>query len=271
MPELPEVETTRRGIAPFVLGETIRDLVVRQTALRWPIPPDLPAIIRGRRVNAVERRAKYLLLRTDGGTLILHLGMSGSLRVCDPNLPPKTHDHADLVFGENLALRFHDPRRFGCLLWTTGDPLSHPLLADLGLEPFDARFTGQYLCRTAGHRRVAVKSLIMDQHLVVGVGNIYANEALFRAGIDPRRSVRRIALARYQRLSESIRTVLHEALQAGGTTLRDFVNEQGSPGYFQRTLAVYGRAGEPCRNCGASIHSTRLGQRSTFFCRHCQH
>jgi formamidopyrimidine-DNA glycosylase len=270
MPELPEVETTRRGVAPFVLGETIRDVVIRQFALRWPIPADLPGIVRGRQVDALERRAKYLLMRTDGGTLILHLGMSGSLRVCEPSLPPRMHDHADLIFGTSCALRFHDPRRFGCLLWTPDDPLVHPLLANLGLEPFDAGFTGEYLARNALHRRVAVKSLIMDQHLVVGVGNIYASEALFRAGIDPRRAAGRIALARYRRLAEAIRDVLREALEAGGTTLRDFVNERGSPGYFKQTLAVYGRAGDPCRSCGAPIVAARVGQRSSFFCRQCQ-
>lgn len=270
MPELPEVETTRRGIAPFILGHTIRELVVRNAALRWPIPPELPEAIRGRTVTALERRGKYLLLKTDGGTLILHLGMSGSLRICAPALPPQKHDHADLVFDDTTAVRFHDPRRFGCLLWTGADPMRHPLLAELGLEPLDREFDGVHLHRAARTRRVAVKHLIMDHHVVVGVGNIYASEALFRAGIDPRRGAHRIAAARYQRLAEMIRQVLEDALAAGGTTLRDFVNERGSPGYFQQTLGVYGRTGEPCRICGTPIATARLGQRSTFFCRTCQ-
>lgn len=270
MPELPEVETTRRGIAPFVVGQTIERLVVRQSRLRWPVPADLPQCVMGRMVERLDRRGKYLLLGVDGGTVIIHLGMSGSLRLCPPDQPPKKHDHVDLVFGADLALRFHDPRRFGCWLWSAGDPALHPLLSDLGLEPFDPQFSGDHLYEVARHRSSTVKALIMDHRVVVGVGNIYANEALFRAGIDPRRSVRRIAMARYRRLAEHIREVLHDALAAGGTTLRDFVNEQGSPGYFQQTLNVYGRAGEPCRRCAAPIRMLRLGQRSSFFCPRCQ-
>lgn len=270
MPELPEVETTRRGIAPFVVGRTIERLVVRQPRLRWPVPADLPHCVAGRVVDSLGRRGKYLLLGLDAGTVIIHLGMSGSLRLCAPDQPPKKHDHVDLVFDSDLALRFHDPRRFGCWLWSAGDPASHPLLSGLGPEPFDRQFTGDYLYDLARHRSSVVKALIMDHRVVVGVGNIYANEALFRAGIDPRRSVRRIAEVRYQRLAEQIREVLEDALAAGGTTLRDFVNEQGSPGYFQQTLKVYGRAGEPCRRCGEPIRMLRLGQRSSFYCSRCQ-
>jgi formamidopyrimidine-DNA glycosylase len=270
MPELPEVETTRRGIAPFVLDQTIAALVVRQPALRWPIPAELPLVVQGQRVQALDRRGKYLLMRLEAGTLIVHLGMSGSLRVCDPGSTPRKHDHFDIVVEPTIALRFHDPRRFGCLLWTTADPLSHPLLADLGPEPFDPAFTGRYLYRATRSRSVAVKPCLMDHKLVVGVGNIYASESLFRAGIDPRRAAHRIGEERYERLAVVVRDVLESALAAGGTTLRDFVNERGSPGYFKQTLTVYGRAGEACRICGTSIPGTRLGQRSTFFCPHCQ-
>lgn len=271
MPELPEVETTRRGIQPLVVGRTVRRLIVRQSALRWPVPSDLPHIIEGQTVQELARRGKYLLLRMDEGTVIIHLGMSGSLRICTPDLPLQKHDHVDLLFEHDLTLRFHDPRRFGCWLWTTGDALRHPLLAGLGPEPFDLQFSGQYLYSAARHRTIPVKTLIMDHRVVVGVGNIYANEALFRSGVDPRRSARRIAKAGYQRLADSIRSVLGDAIHAGGTTLRDFVNERGAPGYFQQTLDVYGRAGEGCRSCGTRIARLRIGQRSTFYCPRCQH
>lgn len=270
MPELPEVETTRRGIAPFVVGRTIERLSVRQPLLRWPVPSELPALVAGRTVDRLDRRGKYLLLGVGEGTLLIHLGMSGSLRLCAPDQLPKKHDHVDLVFDADLAVRFHDPRRFGCWLWAAGDAGQHPLLALLGPEPFDPAFSGDYLHAVASQRTVPVKALIMDHRVVVGVGNIYASEALFRAGIDPRRSARRIAKARYRQLAEHIRAVLEDAIAVGGTTLRDFVNERGSPGYFQQTLNVYGRAGEPCRRCAAPIQGVRLGQRSTFFCARCQ-
>ncbi|MFO1418281.1 MAG: bifunctional DNA-formamidopyrimidine glycosylase/DNA-(apurinic or apyrimidinic site) lyase [Methylotetracoccus sp.] len=270
MPELPEVETTRRGIEPFVVGRPVTELIVRNAALRWPIGPEVPAAVRGRIVSALDRRGKYLLLRTDSGTMILHLGMSGSLRICPPSQPPRKHDHVDLVMSETTAVRFHDPRRFGCLLWTEDEPSKHVLLAELGPEPFDDTFDGEHLWRAARTRRVAVKNLIMDHRVVVGVGNIYASEALFRAGIDPRRAADRIARNRYQKLGQTIKDVLTDALSAGGTTLRDFVNERGSPGYFQQTLGVYGRTGEPCRNCGEPIRAVRLGQRSSFYCQRCQ-
>lgn len=270
VPELPEVETTRRGIEPFVVGRTVRQLIVRQCALRWPVPDDLPELVAGQTVQGLARRGKYLLLRLGAGTVIIHLGMSGSLRLCAPGQPPRKHDHVDLVVDQDLVLRFHDPRRFGCWLWSAEDPSRHPLLAGLGPEPFDATFSGDYLHAISRQRSSAVKALIMDHRVVVGVGNIYANEALFRAGIDPRRSARRIAVGRYRRLAGATRAVLEDALAAGGTTLRDFVNEQGSPGYFQQTLSVYGRAGELCRRCGATIKALRLGQRSTFYCPRCQ-
>ncbi len=270
MPELPEVETTRRGIEPYALGQAITELVIREPRLRWPIPAELPEKLRGPRVEEVRRRGKYLLLATDRGTLILHLGMSGSLRVADPGLPPKKHDHFDLVLANGLCLRFHDPRRFGCLLWTEADPAAHPLLASLGPEPLEAEFSGRHLHRLAAGRSVAVKSFVMDSHVVVGVGNIYANEALFMAGIAPTRPAGRVSSRRYERLAAAIRTVLAASIAQGGTTLRDFVNEAGNPGYFQQTLRVYGRAGEPCRDCGAIVRLARLGQRATYWCPRCQ-
>ena len=271
MPELPEVETTRQGITPHILGQTVSRLVVRQPRLRWPVPEDLAERLCRQQIRSVERRGKYLLIGTDSGTAILHLGMSGSLRVTSPEAPPNRHDHVDILFESGICLRFHDPRRFGCLLWTDRDPYEHALLANLGPEPFEAAFSGDYLHEGAKGRKASVKSFIMDSQLVVGVGNIYANEALFRAGIDPRRAAGRISRMRYERLAEAIRAVLREAIAQGGTTLRDFVNEAGNPGYFQQTLSVYGCEGLPCRVCGEPIRSIRQGQRATFFCPHCQH
>ena len=270
MPELPEVETTRRGIEPHALDQGIAALVIREPRLRWPVPSDLPDKLQGLRLLAVRRRGKYLLLDTAKGTLILHLGMSGSLRVCDSAEPPRKHDHLDLVLTHGRCLRFHDPRRFGCLLWTEADPSAHPLLAPLGPEPLESDFTGAYLHRKAGSRGVAVKAFIMDSRVVVGVGNIYASEALFLAGILPARAAGRVSLADYERLAGSIRAVLTDSIAQGGTTLRDFVNESGKPGYFQQTLRVYGREGEPCRACGGAIRMERQGQRATYWCPVCQ-
>lgn len=269
MPELPEVETTRRGIAPHLGGRRITAVVVREPRLRWPVPPDLPQRLAGQRVLAVERRAKYLLLRFPQGTLILHLGMSGSLRVLPAASPPGPHDHLDLVFG-GQCLRLRDPRRFGAVLWTDADPQVHPRLRDLGPEPLSDAFDGAHLWRAARQRRVAVKQLLMDGKVVVGVGNIYANEALFRAGIRPTRPSNRISAARYERLAEAVKAVLAEAIAQGGTTLRDFLREDGSPGYFRIQLQVYDRGGQPCPSCGAALHACRLGQRSTVYCAHCQ-
>ena len=270
MPELPEVETTRRGIEPFVLGQTVESLTVRQRQLRWPVPEDLEQKLGGKPILRLDRRGKYMLFNVDGGALIAHLGMSGSLRIVTADAPVKKHDHVDIVFAGGVCLRYHDPRRFGCLLWAEGDPQTHPLLAELGPEPFDASFTGEYLHDAAQGRATAVKTFIMDSHWVVGVGNIYANEALFRAGIDPRRAAGRIGLARYGELARLIREVLRQAIEQGGTTLRDFVNASGKPGYFQQTLAVYGREGLPCVVCGETLRGVRLGQRSTFYCPRCQ-
>lgn len=270
MPELPEVETTRRGIAPHLVGQRIEECLVRDGRLRWPVDPELPARIRGAVVNSVERRAKYLLLATDRGTLLVHLGMSGSLRITSNNVPAEKHDHVDLCLSNARLLRYHDPRRFGSIHLVLDDPLSHPLLADLGVEPLGDSFDGRLLHRTARSRPGPVKQMIMDAHVVVGVGNIYASEALFMAGIHPGRPARRIASGRYARLADAIRSVLSRAIEQGGTTLRDFVNESGQPGYFAQDLAVYGRAGEPCRGCGQPVRSRVIGQRNTFFCPTCQ-
>lgn len=271
MPELPEVETTLRGIRPHLLGQEIEALIVRNGRLRWPVPGDLANLLRGQRVEALSRRGKYLLLRTGQGTLILHLGMSGSLRLTEAASPPRKHDHYDLLAPGGLCLRFHDPRRFGCLLWTTDDPAQHPLLATLGPEPLSAEFSGEGLRARSRGRTLAVKSFIMDSHVVVGVGNIYASESLFRAGIAPHRAAGRISLDRYRRLADAIRDVLSSSIEQGGTTLRDFVNEIGNPGYFKQTLNVYDRGGQPCRVCGTPVKAGRLGQRSTFWCPVCQH
>jgi len=270
MPELPEVETIRCGIEPFIKGRQITRVEVRTSRLRWPIPVDLARRLCGQTVYAVERRAKYLLLRTEGGTLLIHLGMSGFLRVLQLPQPSGKHDHADIEFAGGLCLRLNDVRRFGALLWLEGEPRLHALLADLGPEPLSAELTGDYLYERSRGRRLAVKPFIMDSKVVVGVGNIYASESLFRAGIDPARAAGRISLARYDCLTTSIRQVLQEAIVAGGTTLRDFSDQDGRPGYFAQQLQVYGRAGEPCSACGQAIIKIQLGQRSTYFCRQCQ-
>ncbi|MEX0870919.1 MAG: bifunctional DNA-formamidopyrimidine glycosylase/DNA-(apurinic or apyrimidinic site) lyase, partial [Aquisalimonadaceae bacterium] len=246
MPELPEVETTRRGILPHVAGQSITGFEVREPRLRWPVAPGLAAILPGLRVETVDRRAKYLLFRTAAGSLMLHLGMSGSLRVLPPPWPvPGRHDHVDILLGSGQCLRYTDPRRFGSLHWIPAGA-GHALLDSLGPEPLDPRFTGEHLYRQSRGRRVTVKSFLMDGHIVVGVGNIYASEALFLAGIRPDRSAGRVSLARYRRLAEAVRQVLEAAIAAGGTTLRDFVGGEGRPGYFRQKLRVYGRGGEPC-------------------------
>ncbi len=270
MPELPEVETTRRGIEPWLVGHRIDEVVVRDRRLRWPVAQSLPARLRGSTVRAVRRRAKYLLIATDTGTAILHLGMSGSLRVMDAAAPPLAHDHFDIVLDSGRCLRFNDPRRFGCLLFTTGDPLRHRLLADLAAEPLSREFTGDQLWRHARGRRASIKAFIMDSHAVVGVGNIYASEALFRAGIRPGLAAGRVSRERMTALVASIREVLTEAIGVGGTTLRDYVDASGMPGYFRQKLYVYERAGQPCRKCRNRIRQYRQGQRSTYWCPSCQ-
>ncbi len=270
MPELPEVETSRRGIAPWLVDQTVTGVVVRDRRLRWPIPRGFENKLTGQRVHSVSRRAKYLLLATDAGTALLHLGMTGSLRIIEPAEPPAKHDHVDIQLSNGKALRFRDPRRFGCLLWSSGDVAKHPLLRDLGPEPLGDAFDGDYLWQRARGRKVAIKQFIMNANIVVGVGNIYASEALFEAGIHPQRQAQRVSQARMRKLASTIRAVLERALKAGGTTLRDFSGGTGEPGYFRQQLKVYDRAGRPCRSCGQPVRTKVLGQRSTFYCTGCQ-
>lgn len=270
MPELPEVETTRGGIAPHIQGKAFRGAIVRQPQLRWPVPDNLAAILTGLTLNEVHRRGKYLLLTTDAGALLIHLGMSGNLRVTTADQPPRKHDHIDLLFDDGTVLRFNDQRRFGAVLWTTGPAEEHPLLAALGPEPLSEGFDGKYLFEHSRNRTVPVKSLIMDSHVVVGVGNIYANESLFLAGLHPKRPAGEIGLPEYQGLAEAIKTVLSRAIAQGGTTLRDFVNAQGKPGYFQQSLSVYGRGGQTCLRCEEPIQQLKIGQRASYFCGNCQ-
>lgn len=270
MPELPEVETTRRGIAPHLVGQHINKVVIRHHGLRWPVPKTLAKILPGQKIHAVTRRAKYLLVACDSGWLILHLGMSGSLRVLSINTPPEKHDHFDLVLDSGELLRLRDPRRFGAVLWTETDPERHPLLENLGVEPLAPEFNGNWLYERSHGRNTAIKLFLMDSKIVVGVGNIYASEALFRAGIRPQTAAGRISRPRYERLAEVIKETLQDAIAAGGSSLRDFVNSQGKPGYFQQQYFVYGRTGEPCRRCNTPIRQIRQGQRSTFFCPSCQ-
>ncbi len=251
-------------------GRRVERVTIRDRRLRRPIPRSLPQALIGERIEGVRRRAKYLLLDTASGTAILHLGMSGSLRICRPAPAPETHDHVDIVFDDGRVLRYTDPRRFGLLLWTTRDPLAHPLLAPLGPEPLGEDFDGVHLHRRSRGRRAAVKNFIMDGRIVVGVGNIYASESLHRAGIHPLRAAGRVSAARYDRLADRIRDVLSEAIAAGGTTLRDFTDSDGRPGYFSHHLDVYGHAGEPCPGCGEPIRQRVIGQRASYFCIRCQ-
>ena len=270
MPELPEVETTRRGIRRALRGRRITEFVLRNHKLRWPVDRALAKILPGQRVRDVRRRAKYLLIELDRGTLIAHLGMSGSLRVLPTDAPWLKHDHYELRLDTGGCLRFNDPRRFGSLHWVTGDPLEHPLLAGLGPEPLDRGFGGADLAGRARGRKVAIKQFLMDQRVVVGVGNIYASEALFRAGIHPRRAAGKVSAERFERLADGVRTVLGEAIRQGGTTLRDYVSADGTPGYFRQKLFVYERDGQPCRRCRTPIRKLAQGQRSTYFCPACQ-
>jgi formamidopyrimidine-DNA glycosylase len=271
MPELPEVETVRRGIEPWILQREIIRIELRVAKLRHPLPHDLVQKPVGQTVRSVKRRGKYLLLRCDQGSLILHLGMSGFLRVLQKPVPAGRHDHADICFSGGICLRLNDVRKFSTLIWTSDDPLTHPLLADHGPEPLSEALSGDYLFRCSRNRRSAVKSFIMDHRIVVGIGNIYANEALFRTGIHPALPAGDVSLARYRTLVANIREVLEEAIAAGGTTLHDFSNEEGRPGYFSLQLKVYGRAGQPCTVCGTPVETSRIGQRSSFYCRNCQH
>ena len=274
MPELPEVETTRRGIAPYLIGRRVLGVTLRRPDLRWPIPAAISELLPGQRIDAVERRAKYLLLHTEAGSALLHLGMSGVLRVLPPDAPIGKHDHVDIALERTATqadriLRFTDPRRFGCLLWQAPGEI-HSLLANLGPEPLTDAFDGDLMWHISRSRTAAVKLFLMDNAVVVGVGNIYASEALFAAGIDPRRAAGNVSRARYARLAAEVKRILAWAIERGGTTLRDFINPDGAPGYFFRELNVYGRAGEPCHVCGTAIRQVMLGQRSTFWCPHCQ-
>jgi len=270
MPELPEVETTLRGISPHLIGETITHVKIRQPSLRWPVPDNLAQMLTGQVIKLIRRRAKYLLFEVDRGALMIHLGMSGSLRIAATDEPALAHDHVDICLSNGRILRYRDPRRFGSILWIDDEPAHHPLLEKLGPEPLSDSFTGLYLHSLASRRKLAVKSYIMDSHVVVGVGNIYANEALFQSGIRPQRAAGRISLVRYERLVGCIKNVLLDAIRQGGTTLRDFTGGDGQPGYFKNSLRVYGRARQPCTNCGRILMELRLGQRSTVFCANCQ-
>lgn len=268
MPELPEVETTLRGVAPHLVGKTIREIQVRDHRLRWPVPAAIHDA-EGCRIQSASRRAKYLLFKSKAGTLLLHLGMSGSLRICEPSAPWRKHDHAAILLSSGRQLRFHDPRRFGALL-LVADEENHPLIRHLGPEPLGDGFSADHLYRESRSKTVAVKNFIMDSKIVAGVGNIYASEALWHACIRPSRPAGRVTRSQYERLVPAIREVLAASIEMGGTTLRDFVRETGEPGYFQRNLAVYDREGQPCRECGTKIKRTVIGQRSTFYCPRCQ-
>jgi len=270
VPELPEVETTLRGIEPHVVGKTIKNAVVRCEKLRWPIPQDLAEIISRRKVLSALRRGKYLILQFKHGALIIHLGMSGNLRIVNKGLEAKKHDHVDLILSSGQILRFTDPRRFGAVLWTTGPVEEHKLLCDLGPEPLTEDFDGELLFRQSRKRKIGIKSFIMDSHIVVGVGNIYANEVLFLSGIRPTKPAGKVSRAKYELLSQQIKQVLQKAISAGGTTLKDFVGGDGKPGYFKQQLFVYGRSGQPCLNCDQTLKEIRIGQRSTVYCSHCQ-
>lgn len=273
MPELPEVETTRLGLMPLV-QQTITQVIVRNGALRWPIPQHLPELLQGKTLHALSRRAKYILAHFDEGVLLLHLGMSGRICLLEQNETPQKHDHFDIVFSNGQVLRLRDPRRFGAVLWAGKNPQEHVLLKVLGPEPLEQAFDADYLYRNTRTRSAAIKIVIMDSHLVVGVGNIYASESLFRARINPQRQAKSLSKAECARLVTEIKNTLSDALAAGGSSLRDFFGADGNPGYFQQQYFVYGRAndksGEPCRVCSTPIKMIRQGQRSTFYCESCQ-
>ena len=270
MPELPEVETTRRGIAPHILGKRVARVVVRDPRLRWRVPTTLARALPGQTIRSVERRAKYLLLATDIGTVIVHLGMSGSLRLALATEAPGKFDHIDLVFEDGWCLRLRDPRRFGAVLWTETDPTMHKLLAHLGPEPLGTGFDGGYLFERTRGRTRAIRDLLLDGGIVAGIGNIYANEALYAAGIRPSRPAGRLSRPEAGKLVRALRGTLKRAIRAGGTTLRDFRGGDDRPGYFQLALKIYGQDGRPCRACGTRIKVRRQGQRSAFYCHHCQ-
>jgi len=271
VPELPEVETVKRGISPHLIGRVFSDVIIRDPRLRWPVDSELANHLCGQEVLSVERRAKYLLIRLATGHLLIHLGMSGRLYFTSADTPIGKHDHLDWRLDDGQILRYTDPRRFGAVVWVEGDDVaSHKLLAKLGPEPLLEEFNAAYLFKRAGKRTVPVKSFLMDAHVVVGVGNIYANEALYMAGISPTREAGSISLARYSRLVEAVKDVLAKAITQGGTTLKDFVGGDGKPGYFKQELQVYGRGGQPCWTCMKELSEIRIAQRTTVFCRRCQ-
>jgi formamidopyrimidine-DNA glycosylase len=272
MPELPEVEVTRRGVAPHIEGRVVTGVELRHSGLRWPFPPGLAERLNGQRVRTTGRRGKYLLIGFDHGTLIVHLGMSGHLRILPKGTPPEKHDHFDLIVGDQV-MRMTDPRRFGAVLWHgegEGEIEEHLLLRGLGVEPLEGAFTADLLYRMTRKRSAPIKQVLLAGDIVVGVGNIYASESLFKAGINPRTAAHRIGLARYERLAKAIRETLAAAIEQGGSTLRDFMAADGQPGYFQQSYFVYERAGEACRVCGETVRQIKQGQRSTFYCPNCQ-
>ncbi|MEO5629135.1 MAG: bifunctional DNA-formamidopyrimidine glycosylase/DNA-(apurinic or apyrimidinic site) lyase [Thermomonas sp.] len=274
MPELPEVETTRRGLIPHVEGQRVSGVLLRRRDLRWPIAPEVASLLPGQRIHSIRRRAKYLLLDTTAGSALLHLGMSGSLRVLQADTPVRTHDHVDILLASNdlgseRVLRFNDPRRFGCLLWQAPGEM-HPLLASLGPEPLSDEFDCDALFTRSRGRSAPVKTFLMDQSVVVGVGNIYAAEALFIAGISPLRAAGSITRRRYQALADAVKAILAHAIGRGGTTLRDFISPDGAPGYFEQELLAYGRGGLPCQRCGRVLKQALIGQRASVWCTHCQ-
>lgn len=270
MPELPEVETTCRGIRPYLLGRHIERLVVRQPKLRWPVANTLAGRLQGAKIEAIARRGKYILLKTGVGTVILHLGMSGSLRVLEHEVAPGKHDHLDFILDSGKVLRFRDPRRFGALLWGGEDAGRHKCLRDLGVEPLEPDFNAAYLYKQSRKRKTSIKQLLMNANIVVGIGNIYANEALFAAGIRPGRAAGRLSLQDCENLVTACKRILTQAIRSGGTTLRDFTQSDGNPGYFSQELLVYGRKEEPCRTCGTRIKTKNIGQRASYYCPKCQ-
>jgi formamidopyrimidine-DNA glycosylase len=270
MPELPEVETSRRGIEPHLLNKTITSIKIRQHKLRWPIPKNLPSLATGQKITQVCRRAKYIYLKLDNGSIIIHLGMSGSLRICTDKTAPEKHDHIDIRVSNNKILRLRDPRKFGCVLWAPSDINEHKLIKPLGPEPLEEEFDAEYLHKKANNRQCSIKALIMNSHIVVGVGNIYASESLFKAGINPKRKAGKISRPRLLKLVDAIKLTLNEAINEGGTTLRDFTGISGQPGYFAQKLLVYGRNGEKCTQCSEPIKQFTQQSRSTFYCTKCQ-
>jgi len=270
MPELPEVETTLRGITPHIKNQTVSQVIIRHPTLRWPIPTDLPQLIEQQTLNQLSRRAKYLLLHFDTGTLLIHLGMSGSLRIIEGDSPIQKHDHFEIRFNNNKGVRLTDPRRFGAVLWLGSSPENHSLLSKLGPEPLSDTLTGDYLYQKSRDKKVNIKQFLMNQQIVTGVGNIYCTEVLFDSGINPQRAAGNISLVRYQKLADNIKTTLTNAIDKGGTSLRDFVGSDGKPGYFKQELNAYGRSGLACIHCGEILIDIKQAQRTTVYCKHCQ-